>query len=307
MGGRGWRRGAGAQGGWRSPLCPPAALVLCLIAAAGAGCGGAKQDPVRSEQDLYQAAESDLQKNRHEDARQNLQKLINQFPDSDLVAEARLKSARTLFNQERYEEARADYQRFLELFPEHERIDEARYYMGFSYFRQMEAVDRDQTAARQALSQFEIIMKTMPDSSYAKDAAERAAFCRRRLADKEMYVGSFYFKRGQYAAALNRFAAILRDYPGIGLDDEALYYKGEALWRLEQREAATEDYRRLVREFPESPHAAAAAQRLGVAFVVPARAKPADPRPWSERVKAWWSDLFRTITDTPILQQDSPR
>jgi len=286
-------------------LCTPAPLLLCVSIAVAAGCAGPKKEVSGSDQDLYQSAEADLQKKKFEDARQSLQRLINQYPDSELVAEARLQSARALFNQERYEEARAEYQRFLELFPEHERVDEARYYLGLSYFRQMERVDRDQSSAREAISQFQVIVKTMPDSAYAEDAGAKAAICRHRLAEKEMYVGGFYYTRGEYAAAVNRFNMVLTDYAGIGLDDEALYFKGEALWRLEQREASAEAFRRLVREFPESTFAARAASRLGVALVVPARPRVEDTRLWSERVRSWWSEFVRSIFDTPILQ-DSP-
>jgi len=280
-----------------------------VIAVMAAGCAGTKREAARSDQELYQTAESDLEKKKFEDARQSLQKLINQFPDSELVAEARLKSARSLYNQDRFEEARAEYQRFLELFPEHERIDEARYFTGMAYFRQMELVDRDQSFARQALSQFQVITKTMPDSQYAEDAGARGAICRRRLAEKEMYVGEFYFKRAEFSAAVNRFSSVLTEYPGIGLDDEALYYRGEALWRLEQREAAAEAFRRIVREFPESSRAPAAAGRLGVALVKPVRPKVEDAQPWGDRVSSWWSELVRSIFDTPILQQtqDTPR
>lgn len=286
-----------------------AAGIVALAALAGmvgAGCGGTKRPVAGSDQELYQAAEADLANKRYDTARQNLQRLINQFPDSELVAEARLRSARALFQQERYEEARADYQRFLELFPEHERVDEARYFTGVSYFQQMERVDRDQSFARQALAQFQIVLQTMPDSPYAKDAADRAAVCRRRLAEKELYVGRFYFKRGEYGAAANRFNAILVEYTGIGLDDEALYYKGEALWRLEQREAGAQAFRRLVREFPESPWAPDAAGRLGVALVKPVRANVEDSRPWTQRVRNWWDEVLRSIFDTPMLQE-TPR
>lgn len=300
--------GAGEAGRGRRRPGAPAPLGLCaLVLAVAAGCAGPPREAPRSDQDLYRTAEEDLQKKRYEDARQSLQKLINQYPDSELVAEARLKSARALYNQERFEEARAEYQRFLELFPEHERIDEARYYTGMAFFRQMERVDRDQSFARQALGHFQVITRTMPDSPFAEDAGAKAAICRRRLAEKEMYVGEFYFKRAEYSAAANRFSTVLAEYAGIGLDDEALYYRGEALWRLEQREAAAEAFRRLLREFPESPRAPAVASRLGVALARPARAKPEDTRPWGERLRAWWGELVRSIFDTPILQQETPR
>jgi outer membrane protein assembly factor BamD len=277
-----------------------------LLAAAAGGCAAAKKEQAGSDQELLQSAETELKGKKYEDARQSLQRLINQYPDSELVAEARLRSAKVLFDQDRYEEARAEYQRFLELFPEHERIDEARYYIGLAYFRQVERVDRDQSSAQQALSQFQILLKTTPDSTYAEDAAAKVAICRRRLAEKELYVGAFYFTRGQYGAAVNRYNTVLKDYAGIGLDDEALYYRGEALWRLEQREASAQAFQRIVKEFPESAFAPQAASRLGVALVKPVRPKVEDARPWSERVKSWWGEVVRSLFDTPILQDSSP-
>jgi outer membrane protein assembly factor BamD len=277
-----------------------------LLAAMAGGCAGTKKEVAGSDQELLQTAETELKGKKYEDARQSLQRLINQYPDSELVAEARLRSAKALFDQDRYEEARAEYQRFLELFPEHERIDEARYYIGLAYFRQIERVDRDQSSAQQALSQFQILLKTMPDSTYAEDAAAKAAICRRRLGEKELYVGTFYFTRGQYAAAVNRYTTVLKEYAGIGLDDEALYYRGEALWRLEQREASAQAFQRIVKEFPESAFAPQAASRLGVALVKPVRPKVEDTRPWGERVKSWWGEVVRSLFDTPILQESSP-
>jgi len=98
---------------------------------------------------------------------------------------------------------------------------------------------------------------------------------------------------------------VLADYSGIGLDDEALYYKGEGLWRLEQKEAAVQAFRRLVQEFPESPYAPPAASRLGVTLVKPTRPKVTDTRPLTERMKSWWDELTRSIFDTPILK-DGP-
>ncbi len=291
----------------RSRGCPRVWVVGVgtLVAVMAAGCAAPKKEVVRNEQELYQSAEADIQKKKYEDARQSLQKLINQYPDSELVSEARLQSAKSLYNQERFEEARAEYQRFLELFPEHERIDEARYFTAMSYFRQMERVDRDQSFARQALTQFQVITKTMPDSTYAEDAAQKAAICRQRLAEKELYVGDFYFKRAEYSAAVNRYDTVLTEYAGIGLDDEALYYKGEALWRLEQREASAQTFRRLVREFPESAYAPPAASRLGIPLVKPVRPKVEDARPWGERVRGWWNEFVRSLFDTPILKEPS--
>src|SRR5574341_2424996 len=94
-----------------------------------------------SDQELLSRAEASIARKKHDEGRKNLQRLINQFPESELVPVARLNVGRSFFNEKRYDEARAEYQRFIELFPRHEQVEEAQYYTGLSYFRQMEKVD----------------------------------------------------------------------------------------------------------------------------------------------------------------------
>jgi len=257
-----------------------------------------------SDQDLLKAAEAQLQQKRYDDARKNLQQLINQYPESELLAAARLASARALYLAKKYDEARAEYQRFLELHPQHERADEAHYYLGMSYFSQSESADRDQTATRKALEEFDLLLKQMPDSQYAADARERSAVARLKLAEKEAYVGRFYFSRGRYAAAASRYAELLARYPGAGFDDEALYYLGESLWQLEQKEEARAAFQRLVAEYSQSEWAAPAARRLEIALVRVGQPKPAGPglmtRMWGG-LKQTWREFSDTVMDYKLF------
>jgi len=188
-----------------------------------------------SDQELLSRADAAIARKKHDEGRTNLQRLINQFPESELVPTARLTLGRSYFNEKKYEEARAEYQRFLELFPQHERVDEARYYIGLSYIRQMEKTDRDQALAKKAVAEFQTLTNEFRDSQYAPDARAKIVQCRRQLADKELYIGKFYFNRGSYGAAIKRFETVLKEYPGSEYDDQALYYLGESLWELEQK------------------------------------------------------------------------
>ncbi|HWT78498.1 MAG TPA: outer membrane protein assembly factor BamD, partial [Candidatus Methylomirabilis sp.] len=205
----------------------------------------ARREGQRSDQELMRSAEVSMERHNYEDARKDLQRLMNQFPDSDLVTLARLASAKALYMERKYDEARAEYQRFLDLHPQHDRADEAHYYLAMAYFRQSDTPDRDQSFTRKALDEFELLINQMPDSQYTPDARERRVECRRKLAEKELYVASFYFDHGQYGAAAGRCSRLLAEYPGAGVDDVALYYLGESLWRLEQKDQARASLLRL--------------------------------------------------------------
>ncbi|HSD52105.1 MAG TPA: outer membrane protein assembly factor BamD [Candidatus Methylomirabilis sp.] len=254
----------------------------------------------RSDQDLLRSAETEMQRRRYEEAYQDLQRLMNQYPESDLLATARLAAARALYLQKKYDEARADYQRFLELYPQNEHSDEAHYYLGMTYFRQADSPDRDQSFTKKALEEFDVLITQMPDSQYTPDARERRVQARRKLAEKELYVGTFYFDRGNYAAAAGRFTNLLRQYGGAGFDDAALYYLGESLWRLEQTDEARPAFQRVVQDHSESEWALPAAQRLGVTLVRIGAPKPKGPgfftRMWQGLGEAW-EEMLDTVKD----------
>lgn len=264
-----------------------------------------RREGQRSDQELLRSAEVAMDRRRYEDARKDLQRLMNQFPDSDLVTAARLASAKALYMEKKYEEARAEYQRFLELHPQHERADEAHYYLAMAYFRQADSADRDQTYTRKALDEFELLITQMPDSQFTPDARERRVQCRRKLAEKELYVGTFYFGRGNYAAAAGRFSNLLAQYAGAGYDDAALYYLGESLWQLEQKEQARAAFLRVVEEYSQSDWAPQAAARLGVALVRTGPPKPKGPGPidrmWGG-LKETWDEFADTLKDYRIFR-----
>lgn len=236
-----------------------AVLLLTLVA-----CAGRRPEVQRSDEELLDRAERNVARREYEDARKDLQRLIQQYPESPLVPDARLLLAQAYFRDKKFDEARSEYQKFLELFPQHERADEAHYYMGLAYFTQLSGVDRDITFAQRALDEFRTVLEKMPDSAFIQEAATKAVICRRMLAEKELYIGRFYYRRDHFAAAAARFQAILDTYPGAGLDDQALYWLGRSLAALEQSAEARDAYQRLLAQFPDSGLAPAAARELGV-------------------------------------------
>ena len=264
-----------------------------------------RRDTQQSDQELMRSAEGQLQRGRYEDARKDLQRLMNQYPDSDLVTSARLGTARALYQEKKYDEARAEYQRFLELHPQHERADEAHYYLGMAYVRAADAPDRDQTYTKKGLEEFTLLVRQMPDSQFVPDARQRIVAARRKLAEKDLYVGRFYFDRGSYAAAVGRFKSLLANYDAAGSDDQALYFLGESLWRLEQKDEACAAFQRLVQEHSQSEYAPAAAKRLEIALVRTGPSLPKGPGTFERMRQALgetWDELSETVRSYRIFQ-----
>ena len=80
----------------------------------------------------------------------------------------------------------------------------------------------DPKAARDAFEAFRQLIERFPNSKYAADASDRLKYLANAMAQYEIHVAHYYFKRGAYLAAINRAQTVLRDYAGSPFNQEAL-------------------------------------------------------------------------------------
>jgi outer membrane assembly lipoprotein YfiO len=86
--------------------------------------------------------------------------------------------------------------------------------IGKSYFKDSPTnVARDLTPAQKSVDSYQEYLHRFPNAENAKEAQEDLAAARRLLADKELYIGNFYFKRDFYDSAKPRFERVVALYP----------------------------------------------------------------------------------------------
>jgi outer membrane protein assembly factor BamD len=83
-------------------------------------------------------------------------------------------------------------------------------------------VTRDQSITRQALDSLNELVRRYPSTRYAADARLKVDLVRDHLAGKEMEVGRFYQRRGQWLAAVQRFRMVIDEYQTTSHTPEAL-------------------------------------------------------------------------------------
>jgi outer membrane protein assembly factor BamD len=200
-------------------------IVLCLISVfVFSGCALFKSKEEESAQDLAWNGTDEFNSGNYKSALASFEKLKDWYPFSKYAILADLKIADAQFQLEAYTEAIEAYEEFENLHPRNEAIPYVVYQMGLCYFRQIDAIDRDQTPALKALDVFRRLKSQFPTSSYATTAEEHITKCLKSLAGQEFYVGLFYFKGKHYKAALNRFKGVLTNYPDVGVHQKALQY-----------------------------------------------------------------------------------
>jgi outer membrane protein assembly factor BamD len=231
--------------------------VFAMIAASAvlAGCSGSKQDEYveRPVEELYNQAQDLLEAGDDKSAGQAFEEVERQHPYSQWATRAQLMSAYAYYEANSYDEAVAAAQRFIELHPGHQDVPYAYYLIGISYYEQISDVGRDQKMTEQALAAFDELRRRFPDSEYAKDAELKADLARDHLAGKEMSIGRYYLRRGQYLAAINRFRNVVERYQTTTHVPEALHRLTEAYLALGLDQEAQKNAAVLGYNFPSSP------------------------------------------------------
>ena len=175
-----------------------------------------------------------------------------QHPYSIWAVRAQIMAAWSFYQSNQYAQAEASLDRFIELYPADPLTQYAYYLKALSYYEQIVDVERDADMTYKALNAFEDVLRRYPDGPYARDSQLKADLARSHLAGKEMAVARFYLNKGHYAAAIKRFAVVVRDYDRTNQVPEALYRMGEAYLSLSLDEEAMRVLQAAEYNYPES-------------------------------------------------------
>ncbi len=177
----------------------------------------------------------------------------SRFSNNPYVLDAELRIADAYFRKKEYLLAAETYQLFTKLHPTSPKLDYAYYRMGLSYLHDTpKQIDRDQENLPAAIDAFAIVFNQFPESPYAKMSKVKYDEARKLIAKRHLYIGKFYYKSGEYRAAIPRFEEVFNKFPGLGLEESALYYIATSYWRLGQADEAKLVAELMKSKFPKS-------------------------------------------------------
>ena len=110
----------------------------------------------------------------------------------------------------------------------------------------------DQQASRDAYQAFKQLVDQFPDSKYSADARVRMDYIVNALAQYELHVARYYFRRGAFLAAANRAQQTLRDFQQTPSVEEALYILAQSYDRLGLNDLRDDADRVLKANYPDS-------------------------------------------------------
>jgi len=215
---------------WR--LCPGfAAIALAVVLG---GCSSVEKDPTAKwdADKLYNEARTQLQAGAWTKARELYEKLEARYPFGRYAQQAEIEIAYCYYKEGETADAIAATDRFLKLNPNSPNTDYIYYLRGLVNFIEPPSLvgpvigyrvsERDPKALIESFEAFKELVTRFPNSRYRDDAILRLSFLRNALAEHEVRVADYYYRRGAYLAAVNRAQAAIVQYPGAPAQEHAL-------------------------------------------------------------------------------------
>jgi len=202
-------------------------IAMAVLAALLSGCGGSKKDdatyveaPV---EDLYNDALNNLSAAKYATAAKGFEEVERQHPYSVWAVKAELMAAFSYYQANKYDDAVVALDRFIQLHPGNRDVPYAYYMKALCYYEQISDVARDQRTTELALAALREVVQRFPESRYARDATLKIDLAVDHLAGKEMEIGRYYEKQGQYVAAINRYRTVIDKFQTTSHVPEALH------------------------------------------------------------------------------------
>jgi outer membrane protein assembly factor BamD len=214
----------------RAPWAAGAVLLLAVLA----GCASSgKDDLSASPEKLYAEAHDDLNSGAYDKAITGLEKVEGRAAGTLLAQQAALDLAYAKWKTGERVEAVAKLDRFLKLYPSSPALDYALYLKGVVNFNEntgfltsisrQNISERDQQASRDSYQAFSQLVEQYPASKYSEDARQRMNYIINSLAEYEVHVARYYYRRQAFVAAANRAQLAVREFQRAPATEEALY------------------------------------------------------------------------------------
>ncbi|TRD12456.1 outer membrane protein assembly factor BamD [Erythrobacter insulae] len=210
----------------RTSLLRAALVGATLVTTAGCAGGSADEDVAyvaRDVETLYAEAQRRLDRGNTLFAAALFDEVERQHPYSPWARRAQLMSAFSYYIARDYNKSIRNSQRFLSIHPGNKDAPYAYYLIALSYYEQISDVNRDQKITEQAKSALREVNRRFPQTEYAADARLKLDLVEDHLAGKEMEIGRFYQRSGQWLASAARFRNVVERFDTTSHTPEALY------------------------------------------------------------------------------------
>ncbi|GGP25209.1 outer membrane protein assembly factor BamD [Silvimonas amylolytica] len=241
-----------------------AAFAVAALLLAGCASTADEQDETKgwSAEKIYNEGKNEQTSHNWDRSTKLFEALEARYPYGRFAQQALLEMAYNQYKNQDAQPALASLDRFMKQYPAHPSMDYALYLKGLVNFNETQGFlsalakqdmsERDPKAARESFDSFKELVDRYPDSKYAEDARSRMAYLVGALANHELFVAKYYYRRGAYLAAANRGKGLVENFGNTKMVEPALGIMVRSYDKLGLTELRDDAKRVLLQNYPNT-------------------------------------------------------
>jgi outer membrane protein assembly factor BamD len=234
-------------------------IILGFLCSFGFAAARVTQTP----EELLKQGQEQYKARHYAKAKKSFQNLIETYPTSSMMADARYYKGMCLFYQNAYDDAIVEFRLVTERYPASQWADDSQLQIGICDLKKAPAIQLDQNMTKQALLDLYTVIDDYPESDRLTDVYAAIDQARNRLAQKDFLIGRFYERRGNFKSAIIYLQSIVKDYDTFKNIADVYYHLAFCQGKAGQMDTARSNYQRVIDLYPESKAAAKARKELG--------------------------------------------
>jgi outer membrane protein assembly factor BamD len=187
-----------------------------------------------------------------EEAVQEFEAIILQYPGSSIIDDAQYYLAMTRFQREEFIIGAYQFSKLIKGMPSSEFLADAQYMLADCYYELSPDFPLDQQYSKKAVEEFQVFIDFFPLNPKVADAEVKIKELNDKLARKEYEAARIYDKMEYYLAAINYYDHVMEIYHDTKYAPLALYSKINLLVERKRDAEALSESQKFIQKYPDN-------------------------------------------------------
>ena len=187
----------------------------------------------------------------YEEAVNEFQAIVLQYPGNAVVDDAQYYLAQTRFQRGEYILAAYEFSKLVKNMPASSFVPDAQFMLANCYYELSPNYSLDQKYTKKAIEEYQAFIDFFPSNEKVSETERRIVELNEKLAYKEFIIAGIYEKLDYYTAALSYYENVVDIYHDTKYAPMAMYNKIKLLVRRERNTEALAEISKFLQRYPD--------------------------------------------------------